>query len=203
MIKKIRLLYFFIISFLCSTHIAQTENHLRKELSADDIKKLATEIFNEYIETIKKIRSTKEPLNTKTILISTSTFIITLAGSMWLGNKAIHTNFSDLIRNLFTFKNSLKIDESKKNYLLPSFLDGVEFNNNQDKFFLFYGPPGTGKSFAASVLAAKKKCFYKETDGNIFNVETYVGTDIKKINAFFNEIQELGSKNPKQKKSPS
>ena len=100
---------------------------------------------------------------------------------------------------MFTLKNYLKINKSKKTLLLPKNLNKLEFNNEQDKFILFYGPPGTGKSFGASILAAQRSCFLKETDGNIFNTETYIGTDITKINKFFGNLQTLSSKNPNQK----
>ena len=111
-------------------------------------------------------------------------------------------NSSDVkrfIHYIFTRKNSLKIDESKKQFSLPDSLNKLKLDNEQDKFILFYGPPGTGKTFGASVFAAKQGAFCKETDGNIFNVESLVGTDITKINNFFDKLKMLSSKNPQQK----
>jgi SpoVK/Ycf46/Vps4 family AAA+-type ATPase len=186
-------LYFFAFLLFHSFFKTQT---IEKQLSPNDIKNLATEIFNQYIETI---RTTTKPLNKKEILITASISVITPGLGIFIGYKAIHTDFSDLIRNIFTSKNSLKIDESKKQFLLPLSLNELKLNNEQDKFILFYGPPGTGKSFGVSVLAAQQNAFYKETDGNIFNVESLVGTDITKINTFFETLKKLSLKNQKQK----
>lgn len=190
---KIKFFFLFFILFFFKTETTE------KQLSSDDIKNIATEIFNQYIETIKKIRAAKPGSNTKDILTNGFIFLIAPAFSMWIGYKAIHTNFSDLIRNIFTRKNTLKIDTSKQNLTLPHYLEEIKFDNQQDKFFLFYGPPGTGKTFGASVLIAKQDAFCKETDGNIFNVESFIGTDITKINNFFKELETLSSKKPKTK----
>lgn len=190
---KIKFFFLFFISFFFKTQTTE------KQLSSDDIKNLATEIFNQYIATTVKIRAEKPKPTKKEILTTLCTILIAPALSIWIGYKLIHINFSNLIQNIFTFKNSLKIDRSKQNLTLPHYLEEIKFDNQQDKFFLFYGPPGTGKTFGASVLVAKKNAFLKETDGNIFNVETFIGTDITKINNFFNELEALSSKNPKQK----
>ncbi len=190
---KIKFFFLFFILFFFKTETTE------KQLSSDDIKNIATEIFNQYIETIKKIRAAKPGSNTKDILTNGFIFLIAPAFSMWIGYKAIDINFSDLIRNIFTRKNTLKIDTSKQNSTLPHYLEGIKFDNQQDKFFLFYGPPGTGKTFGASVLAANHNCFLKETDGNIFNVESFIGTDITKINNFFETLKKLSLKNPNQK----
>lgn len=128
-----------------------------------------------------------------------SIFTIAPAFSIWIGYKATKISWSNLIRNIFTRKNTLKIDKSKQESLLPHALEEVKLDNEQDKFLLFHGPPGTGKTFGASVLIAKQDAFCKETDGNIFNVESFVGTDITKINNFFKELETLSSKNPKKK----
>lgn len=149
------------------------------------------------METIVKIRTAEPELNKKEILSVVLTVVIAPAFSIWIRYKALHSDFSDLIRNIFTFKNSLKIDRSKNSFILPHCLEEIRFDNKKDKFFS--GPPGTGKTFGASVLIAKQGAFCKETDGNIFNVESLVGTDITKINNFFKELERLSSENPEQK----
>lgn len=191
--KKITFLYFFIISFFFKT---QT---IEKPLSSDDIKNLATEIFSQYLETVKKIYATSKPkpLLDEEILMKASIFTITSALSMWITYEAIQGGWLNLIRNIFIFKNSLKIDLLKKKYALPACLEGIKINEH--KFFLFYGPPGTGKSFGASILIAQQDAIYKETDRSIFNAETYIGTDITKIKIFFNELEKLASENPNKK----